>query len=264
MPSAQELLRLRRNWWRRVIAKNNRKRRISETEDNGGSEPYVAQAVHFDGATKLVKDGGLVGVTTYTQAVFSFWFNVDDSNVPVATNAGGSFQISLQPDSDLVIDFFDEDFNGDQIVGNAAAPGSGWHHFLAAYDRANESLCKVFLDGVDATGDNGFFNTDDPSLVEDGAVFEIGDIDFLTVWETADFYLAFNQFLDFTNPANVAKFIADGKPVFLGADGSTPTGVPPTVFLSGNAASFPTNKGTGGGFSVVTDGGALTNASTSP
>src|SRR3546814_7073174 len=45
------------------------------------------------------------------------------------------------------------------------------------------------------------------------------------------------------------------------ADGSTPTGSAPLVFLSGATASWHTNKGTGGGF---TENGALTDAATDP
>jgi hypothetical protein len=54
---------------------------------------------------------------------------------------------------------------------------------------------------------------------------------------------------------------ASGKPVDLGSDGSIPTGTAPSVFLSGNASSFSTNKGTGGAFTTT---GTLTDATSSP
>jgi hypothetical protein len=64
------------------------------------------------------------------------------------------------------------------------------------------------------------------------------------------------------SPATIAKFFsAAGKPVALGADGSTPTGTAPRIFFSGDNSSFATNKGTGGSFTLT---GSLTNASTSP
>jgi hypothetical protein len=77
-----------------------------------------------------------------------------------------------------------------------------------------------------------------------------GDIDF--------FWLDLTQSIDFSVEANRRKFFdSRGAPVSLGADGSTPTGTAPIVYLSGDAAEFPTNKGTGGGFTVT---GTLTDS----
>ncbi len=53
----------------------------------------------------------------------------------------------------------------------------------------------------------------------------------------------------------------DGKPVDLGASGSTPTGNQPEVFMSGSTGSWHTNKGTAGGF---TENGEITTAASSP
>jgi hypothetical protein len=56
--------------------------------------------------------------------------------------------------------------------------------------------------------------------------------------DVADVYFAPGQFLDLSIPGNVAKFISAGKPVDLGSDGSTPTGIAPLVFLSGDVTMF--------------------------
>ena len=80
--------------------------------------------------------------------------------------------------------------------------------------------------------------------------------------DIADVYIAPGQFIDFSVEANRRKFIsADGKPVDLGSNCSTPTGTAPAVCFSGNASSFGTNKGTGGAFTLT---GTLTDAVTSP
>lgn len=58
---------------------------------------------------------------------------------------------------------------------------------------------------------------------------------------------------------------ANGNPVYLGTTGQIPTGTSPAVFLSatqGNAASFSTNLGTGGAFTV--NGDPLTLAAANP
>jgi hypothetical protein len=52
-----------------------------------------------------------------------------------------------------------------------------------------------------------------------------------------------------------------GAPVSLGADGSTPTGTAPIIFLSGATSSWETNKGSGGGF---TENGGLTQSPDDP
>jgi hypothetical protein len=63
--------------------------------------------------------------------------------------------------------------------------------------------------------------------------------------------------------ANRRLFIsATGKPVSLGANGSTPFGTQPAIYLGNPLATWHTNLGAGGGFNVT--GGALTAASTSP
>lgn len=57
----------------------------------------------------------------------------------------------------------------------------------------------------------------------------------------------------------VSKFCTGGKPIFLGADGSLPTGNQPVLYMpDGNPAD---NKGTGGNFST---NGTLDVSSTSP
>ena len=66
-------------------------------------------------------------------------------------------------------------------------------------------------------------------------------------------FLFFGHLVGMLTPHFVYEnFISAGsKPVSLGSDGSTPTGTAPAVFLSGNATAFGTNKGTGGGLTVI-------------
>ncbi len=78
----------------------------------------------------------------------------------------------------------------------------------------------------------------------DNAGTNIGEI------TMADFWFD-DTYLDPTDADNLAKFItAAGGPVDLGGSGELPTGSAPLIFLQGPAASFATNKGTGGNFSV--------------
>jgi len=78
----------------------------------------------------------------------------------------------------------------------------------------------------------------------------------------SEFYFAPNQYLDLSVEANRRKFItADGKPADLGADGSTPTGTAPAIYLPNRAALIGTNAGTGGNFTV---NGAPKDANSTP
>jgi hypothetical protein len=84
----------------------------------------------------------------------------------------------------------------------------------------------------------------------------------------AECWFAPGQFLDFTDAAVRAKFhSANNKPVSLGADGSLPTGVAPTLYLSIAsdevvADNFANNLSGAGALSVT--GNGLTIAPTSP
>ena len=67
-----------------------------------------------------------------------------------------------------------------------------------------------------------------------------------------DYWLDLGVNVDFTDATNREKFRSSGgKPVFLGADGSLPTGSAPDAFFSGDHAAYHTNKGSGGGMTEV-------------
>ena len=72
----------------------------------------------------------------------------------------------------------------------------------------------------------------------------------------AEVYYAPNQFVDFDIESNRRLFLnADGTPVDLGSDGSTPTGTSPMIYLSlregETADQFAVNRGSGADLSVV-------------
>lgn len=212
------------------------------SEEGGGA--YAASAVHFDGNQVVVHDGNF-GVTTFNTLLFSGWFKMAAAgSTLVETLPDGQMSMAFT-ETQITFDGYDAGFNGDSVYGDID-PGE-WTHILLAYDRTDDNKCKVYVDGADATDTVLTFNTGGVALASEDLITlfnAIGQPGF--EGDVADLYMAFGQWLDLTNAANVAKFIADGKPVSLGADGSTPTGSAPTVFLTGNAATFGTNAGTGG------------------
>ena len=81
----------------------------------------------------------------------------------------------------------------------------------------------------------------------------------------ADTWIAPDQSIDFSVTANRRKFIdASGKPADLGANGQTPTGTPPPLFLrrapSADPSTFANNLGTGGGPFIIGGGVTTTGA----
>ncbi len=65
-----------------------------------------------------------------------------------------------------------------------------------------------------------------------------------------------NEYIDLSSASNRLKFLtASGEPANLGADGSTPTGTQPLIYLANATATFQNNLGSGGNF---TENGALT------
>jgi hypothetical protein len=82
--------------------------------------------------------------------------------------------------------------------------------------------------------------------------------------DIAEVYIAVGQWLDLTVQANREKFVLGGKPVNLGADGSLPTGVAPTIYLRKPLSEFVINQGSGSSSSFSNIGTAISNATTSP
>jgi len=142
-----------------------------------------------------------------------------------------------------------------------------WLHVLASWNTNFAALSKLshlYMNDVsDKTvnsDSNPAFNVDYTST--NWAVGAITDGTTKLNGCLAEVYMAFGQYLDFSSSANRRKFIsATGKPVDLGATGALPTGSQPTVYLNNPAASFGTNKGSGGDFTIT---GSLDTASTSP
>lgn len=241
----------------------------------GGGDSYVAEAVHLDGSAYLSRAAGLA--IDSPLLLYSRWFKrqagVNSTlyfwvHDPEGNYMSSDGQASVGNGGAINIGLLSNDFAGNLATdtdGSAVSEGA-WHNLLIAAkmdEAAGQKTLAIYLDDV----------AYDAAIVDNNASFSI-DFDGVPLFfftdtfgvaftgDMADVYFAPGQFLDLTVEANRRKFIdANGKPVDLGADGSTPTGTAPAVFFSGDASGFATNKGTGGAFTLT---GSLTNASTSP
>ncbi len=228
---------------------------------------YHANATHFDGSTVVTRASALSGVVAAKIGILSFWMRVTANEAAFrriysqSTNAHFVAQIG----SDGIL-FFQGQDTGDvnRLQITATTPifiANGWVHALAAWDVAS-SVATFYLsnasDLASASTSNANIDYVD-TQINVGAHNETPILAF--TGDIADFYFNYAETLDMTNGTNRAKFISGGKPVSLGADGSTPTGTQPGLYLGNAAATFQTNLGSGGNFTVV---GSLTDASTSP
>ncbi len=230
---------------------------------------FSVDAVTFDGSDYLTRGAALTGESDASSAIVSFWVrSADTNNQDIIINATGSFFVYLtNTDGFVSVLGYDSAYtNGMYATGTTSIIDNLWHHVAVTFNAASSEI-KIFIDGVDegvttnvdgTPGTLHFSDTDWAVGAETiGATFLTGDL--------AELYFAPGQYLDLSVGANLAKFIAGGKPVSLGADGSTPTGTAPAIYLhiddAEAAANFATNAGTGGNFTV---NGTLTTAGTSP
>lgn len=241
----------------------------------GGGGDYTASAVHFDGATTFTSSAfaptdspfGLFSVWTKPAAGFVDgeidWFWTDGQFWAIKTNAVGNIAAFFW---DTTNNFLFR-FTADAILTDP----SPWFSLQVAVDTnhpAGQKIGLITFNGVplnvnvEADADDAFNIGWGQS--SSGTYFCYLGNPPTPEMDVADLYGATGQFLDISNPVNIAKFVdGSGKPVSLGVDGSTPTGTAPTIFGSGDATTFmQPNLGTGGTFTLTA--GSLTNATTSP
>ena len=258
----------------------NRRRRITpihgSLHDAAAASAYTAQGVNINGGVQF-DVSALTGIADGPKGILSFWFKftAGDSNFHILLETHNQTTIALFRNNSGCWQFTTHDSLGNNLfnyIGTTAFNSSmGWNHMLASWDLSpGVGLASVYFTDVleiNATPPSStiidYAVAADPAWVmfaRGGAIPYTGYI--------ADFYFNTVDFLDFSagsgvGTANRRKFISAGlAPVDLGATGSIPTGSAPTIFLHGPVASWNTNDGTGGGFTLTS--GSLSAAATNP
>lgn len=235
----------------------------------------VVDSADFDGSNDFLARGAdLSGNADSKSGILSVWVRFD-------SGTGAQRIIGSNGDNDQGFESQRRSSSGAfEIIGRNAAgtdilllrtsasfvAGATWRHFLASWDLAT-GAGHLYVNDVSDLGSSTLTN-DTIDYAEDnygvggnpvsGAVKLDGAL--------AELYFAPGQYLDLSILANRRKFISNtGKPVWLGANGSAPTGTAAIVYLhldnSEAVANFATNRGTGGNFSIT---GTLETGSTSP
>ena len=241
---------------------------------------YHADAVHFDGSTYLTL-ASIVQAASGPGYAFSVWVKLADLAfnpnlfavlIPADHTTSFASVVMRTPTASGVSEIgqgcWDATFT-DFLAGNSptgAWTAATWVNVAVSVKTnlsAGNKLQKVVASGTNQTPIGGVSDTD-PSFAIDYSAQTLAIPDdpldaSLFTGDMADFQLWLGQYIDWSDAGNLSKVISGGKPVnptiAAAAFGAQ------TVLLSGDAAAFATNQGTGGAFTLT---GSLTDASTSP
>ena len=224
------------------------------------------EAVDYDGTNDFAnRGGGLTGAVDGKVGTVSFWIRLDGGDGSILHIFNGTSQIFRIVRTITTNLFQIRGKNSGattilQLASNTAfTASSSWIHVIAAWDLATPEAHLFINDANDeAAGSTETDDTLDYTLADwsmGAAVAGGGKLNACL----SEFWFE-DTFVDITVEANRRKFIsATSKPVDLGADGSTPTGVSPLIYAPDGDPS--TNAGTGGNFSIT---GSLSQCSTGP
>lgn len=248
----------------------------------GEENPSFGQVdgVHFDGSTWLetssltAPDSGKVTVAFWFklgqydgQSGGRYFFAADNGNALALTDASAAISLAE----------FINDATTVSIQGDTGSPcdKNTWHHFLCSADvTVDPNLLAIYIDGFEVTGSLFQGGINGP-LLFNGRGFTVGDFfgdsgrTNALIGDMADFWFAANVSL-LNEGGKISqgyrnRFVFAGCPIFLGDDGSRPTGTAPDVFLhrapNAPASNFAANLGTGGSLALT---GTLTDSDFGP
>lgn len=225
---------------------------------------YSAQGIDFDGTDRLARGAALTGVADGQLMSMSFWAKiapgtgVNQQALRMVSAVGGATQ-RIRIDKPVATEnlriFIRNAANADLLsIETTAALCTGvWRHALFSVNLAATAASKmVYLDDVLATltvttqvNGTGNFSAPDTGIAGPpdgvGAQNIIGELADMMVW--------FDQAIDFSVEANRRKFIFAGNPV--NPQVAISTFGPPAIALYGPVAAWQTNKGSGGGFTLI-------------
>jgi len=213
----------------------------------------------FDGTNDyLNRSSSLTGSTSSgKELLFATWYKSEDAtldqfvvnanaNIGIYKNSAGKIGIELTSSSGAT-------HYAAVTTQNAVITQNQFHHIIVSVNLATPTV-QFVVDGVLQSNTNFTAPT-------------VNNIVYSTNWHFArwlssahhlkgslgQFYFD-DKFIDMTVAANRQKFYNNG-PVDLGANGSTPSGSQPLIYLNNPFGTFQNNLGSGG---TITENGALT------
>jgi len=234
---------------------------------------YRPNAVNFDGTTTVLsRGGGLTGAVDGNSILASFWFKraVDGTASTVlggigAAGAAGSRVLLNLAGSISVVQIAVSNSSGTTIgdIRSSASynAASGWNHCVASMQMASTATRWLYMNDVPDLATVATYTTGatiDWTLV-DWFVSGGGTANPKTNGDLADI-MVWPSYLDLSVTANRRLFIGGDKMPVDPAKAVAALGAP-IIQLNGPTSGWPTNKGSGGGFSLS---GTLADAATRP
>ncbi len=235
----------------------------------GGGFTYTS--TNFDANDGLTKSGGLTGIADSATGLISFWLKMNAGtdgdferiiyNVgPFAVNRTNGDVLQIQAKNAASTDVLDIRSASD--AAGQIQEADGWVHVIASWDLSTAGRRQIYIAGVSSMNQQTF-STPETIDYANGNDFKIGFQSAGVLGLNAlvsEFYFT-TEYLDLSVSGNRDKFrnSATNKPVNLGANGSTPTGTQPLIYLHNSFSTFQTNLGSGGNFTVtgaLGDGGS--------
>jgi len=246
-------------------------RDLVDPVDPAPEEPtpeFSVSASNFDGTNDYLTSSAFAAQPDHASGIMSMWINMNGGNSLTQRfwyTGSGFGELRRGTDNALHLTLLD---NTATTVLRIFSTGTiidtdGWVHALMSWNCVGGSLAAhMYFDDVDVLSTTTLIAgvsdwSRDPHTI--GATDTGGSkLDACL----SELYFNMDEYLDFSIAANRLKFRdALGAPVDLGADGSTPTGTAPAIYLPNPFGTFQTNAGSGGDFTVV---GALAACATTP
>jgi hypothetical protein len=224
----------------------------------------AALAADFDGTNDhMARNAALTGAVAGGVGLVSFWLRLDGGDAATNTvlygdnsgsirlqvlrNASNKFQVQGRNSSNSII--------LSMVSSGTYTAGASWIHVLMSW-RLSTGTGQLYINDVADLAAS-------PTLTSGSVQLNCNNwtcgapvgLSSRLNGALAELYLA-PTYLDLSVESNRRKFsTADGKPADLGANGSTPTGSAPLIYLSlrsGDAVTdFATNRGGGGNFGIT-------------
>lgn len=241
-------------------------------ESDSAPAPTPINTAVFDGSDYLrassLTPSGLADGKTGT---FSVWLNPASDGttrrvITLSNILNFRFAITLSTGNVFVVQGWDatNTLILDIRSTSTILASSGWVHVMACWDLTNTSNRKIYINGVSDT-------------IPTPAAYTNAIIDYVTASQTrwtigADSSATPTQYFDgsigelwFDDSYNdvIGDYYNAGDAVFLGSDGSVPTGSSPVLYFSsgGSGDAWNSNGGTGG---ALTRTGTLTTDGSPP
>lgn len=239
----------------------------------GGSSSFAVRGVVFDGVNDWLDSvTSFQGAFDTKTVTGSLWLKRTGLNKvqclgPEGAGSNAPNQLELtQANSFRVVWRKAGGGTACDLMSSPITDTTSWHHVVFSVDVSDQTKRHLYLDGTSSLFVSFYDNTLLDNTGSQWGLFADNGGNSKYDGEVAEFWLAMGVYVDLSLESNRARFRSNGgKPVDLGQSGETPTGAPPTIYLSlrpgQTASAFAQNRGSGGGFQVH---GALELSATSP